>query len=165
MLYLRQLNTINSNKYNIINIIQYNKQFDWRTDGILMGRSVHWSSQTLLTYRYLGFLAILFMVHPIFLRPFVHDTTYWSSEKFLSFYKEIMDAQHFPFYIIISNYVCSILFYQNKDQNVRRIRFHVCIKMRCCKRRVCKRKRLFGQPIYELIVLKLLNCASFESKR
>ena len=28
-----------------------------------------------------------------------------SSEKFLSFYKEIMDAQYFPFYIILSNYV------------------------------------------------------------
>ena len=28
-----------------------------------------------------------------------------SSEKFLSFYKEMMDAQHFPFYIILSNYV------------------------------------------------------------
>ena len=35
------------------------------------------------------------------------------SEKFLSFYKEIMDAQYFPFYIILSNYI-SILFYQNK---------------------------------------------------
>ena len=26
-----------------------------------------------------------------------------SSGKFLSFHKEIMDAQHFPFYIILSN--------------------------------------------------------------
>ena len=26
-------------------------------------------------------------------------------EKFLSFYKEIMNAQHFSFYIILSNYV------------------------------------------------------------
>ena len=69
-----------------------------------------------------------------------------SSEKFLSFYKEIMDAQHFPFYIILSNYVRSILFYQDKDHNVRQIRFHVCTKMRRCKRRVCKRKTLFGQP-------------------
>ena len=33
------------------------------------------------------------------------------------FYKEIMDAQHFSFYIILSNYVWSILFCQN--------RFHV----------------------------------------
>ena len=32
------------------------------------------------------------------------------------------------------------------DHNVRQIRFHVCIKMRRCKRRVCKRKTLFGQP-------------------
>ena len=72
-------------------------------------------------------------------------------EKLLSFYKEIVDTQHFPFYIILSNYVWSILFYQDKDYNVRQIRFHVCIKMRCCKRRVCKRrvckrKTLFGQP-------------------
>ena len=69
-----------------------------------------------------------------------------SSEKFLSFYKEIMDAQDFPFYIILSNYVCSILFYQNKDHNIRQIRFHVCIKMHRCNRRVCKGKTLFGQP-------------------
>ena len=64
------------------------------------------------------------------------------SEKFLSFYKEIVDAaQHFSFYIILSNYVWSILFYQNKDHNVRQIRFHVCIKMHRCKR-----KTLFEQP-------------------
>ena len=29
-----------------------------------------------------------------------------------------MDAQHFPFYIILSNYVWSILFYQDEDYNV-----------------------------------------------
>ena len=69
-----------------------------------------------------------------------------SSEKFLSFYKEMMDARRFPFYIILSDYVWSILFYQNKDHKVRQIRFHVCIKMHRCKRRVCKRKTLFGQP-------------------
>ena len=57
-----------------------------------------------------------------------------------------MDAQHFPFYIILSNYVRPILFYQIRDHNVRQIRFHVFIKMRRCKRRVCKRKTLFGQP-------------------
>ena len=44
-----------------------------------------------------------------------------------------------------------ILFYrirrnQGKDYNVRQIRFHVCIKMRRCKRRVCERKTLFGRP-------------------
>ena len=69
-----------------------------------------------------------------------------SSEKFLSFYKEIMNAQHFPFYIILSNYVRSILFYQSKDYNVRQIRFHVRIKMHRCKRWLCKRKTLFGLP-------------------
>ena len=47
-----------------------------------------------------------------------------SSDKFLSFYKEIMDAQRFPFYIILPNYVWSISFYQNKDHNVRQIRFN-----------------------------------------
>ena len=57
-----------------------------------------------------------------------------------------MDAQYFPFYIILSNYVRSVLFYQNKDHNARQIRFHVYIKMRRYKRRVCKRKTLFGQP-------------------
>ena len=48
---------------------------------------------------------------------------------------------HFHFYIILSNYVRSILFYENKDHNVRQIRFHVCIKMHRCKR-----EALFGQP-------------------
>ena len=52
-----------------------------------------------------------------------------------------MNAEHFLFYIILS-----ILFYQNKDHNVRQIRFHVYTKMHRCKRRVCKRKTLFGQP-------------------
>ena len=63
-----------------------------------------------------------------------------SSEKFLSFYKEIIVAQYFLFHIILSNYLWSILFYQNKDRNVRQIRFHVCIKMHRCKRRVYKRR-------------------------
>ena len=75
-----------------------------------------------------------------------------SSEKFLSFYKELTDAQHSPFYIILSNYVWWMLFYQNKDHNVRQISFHVCIKMNRCKRRVCKRKALFGQSSTNRIV-------------
>ena len=80
-----------------------------------------------------------------------------SPEKFLSIYKEIMDAQHFPFYIILSNYVWSILFYQNKNHNVRQIRFHVCIKMHRRKRRVCKRKTLSGQPnIYIFSIITML---------
>ena len=57
-----------------------------------------------------------------------------------------MDAQDLSFYIILSNYVRSILFYHNKDHNVRQIRFHVCIKIHRCKRRICKRKTLFRQP-------------------
>ena len=48
-------------------------------------------------------------------------------------------------YIILSNYVWSILFYRTKGHNVWQTRFHVRIKMRCCKRRVCKRKTLSGQ--------------------
>ena len=52
-----------------------------------------------------------------------------SSEKFLSLYKEIIDTQHFPFYIILSNYVRSILLYQDKDYDVRQSRVHVCIKI------------------------------------
>ena len=75
-------------------------------------------------------------------RLWIYNLIIRSSEKFVSFYKEIMDAQHFPFYIILSNYVWSILLYQDKDYNVRQIRFHVCIKMHRCKRRVRKRKTL-----------------------
>ena len=68
-----------------------------------------------------------------------------------------MDALHFPFYIILSNY---ILFYQNKDHNVRQIRFYVHIKMHRCKRRVCKRKTLLGQPnvyTYRIIYSEILE--------
>ena len=74
-----------------------------------------------------------------------------------------MDAQHFPFYIISSNYVRSILFYQNKDHNARQIRFHVCTKMHC-KRRVCKRKTLFGQPnMYEFLnKFRILKMYTFD---
>ena len=57
-----------------------------------------------------------------------------------------MDAQYFSFYIILSNYVRSILFYQNKDHNVRQIRFLLCIKMYRYKRQVCKRKIFSGRP-------------------
>ena len=74
--------------------------------------------------------------------------------KFLSFHKEIMGTQYFPFYIILSSYLWFILFYQDKDHNVRQIRFRVCIKMHRCKRRVCKRKTLFGQPnIFEINII------------
>ena len=38
----------------------------------------------------------------------------WLSQKLLSFYKEIIDAQHFLFYIILLNYVRYILFYYYK---------------------------------------------------
>ena len=44
---------------------------------------------------------------------------------------------------IIHDPFCSI---EIKITTLRQIRFHVCIKMRRCKRRVCKRKTLFGQP-------------------
>ena len=37
------------------------------------------------------------------------------------------------------------MIYQNKDHDVRQIRFRVSIKMHRCKRRVCKRKTLFGR--------------------
>ena len=46
-----------------------------------------------------------------------------SSEKFLSFYKEIMDAQHFPFYIILSNYHDSFCFIKLKITTFDRLGF------------------------------------------
>ena len=68
-----------------------------------------------------------------------------------------MDAQYFPFYIILSNYVWSILFYRNEHHNVRQIRFHVCIKIHRCKKRVCRRKTIFGQPNISYIIHALFN--------
>ena len=76
-----------------------------------------------------------------------------------------MDAQHFPFYIILSNYVLSILFYQNKDHNFRQIRYHVCIKMRCCKRRFYKRKTLSRQPNNEWLVEQFYSIFFDEIRR
>ena len=64
-----------------------------------------------------------------------------------------MDAQHFSFYIILSNYVSSILFYQNKDHNVRQIKFHVRIKMRRCKKDIFVKERYFPGNL----VLETLN--------
>ena len=61
-----------------------------------------------------------------------------SSEKFLSFYKELMHNifSSTLFYRITYDSFC---FINGKDRNVRQIRFHVCIKMRRCKRRVKER--------------------------
>ena len=44
----------------------------------------HWSFQTLLVFRHLGFLATLFTVHPIFLRRSVHDTTLYNVQIIIS---------------------------------------------------------------------------------
>ena len=68
------------------------------------------------------------------------------SEKFLSFYKEITDAERFLFYSILSNYVRSILLCWDKHSEISQTWFHVCTKVHCCKKHVCERKTLFGQP-------------------
>ena len=73
------------------------------------------------------------------------------SEKFLSFYEEIIDAQHFLFYIILSNYVRSILFCWDKHRDISQPWFHVCMVVHCCKKHVCERKRLSGQPNMSVI--------------
>ena len=57
----------------------------------------------------------------------------WLSEKFLSFY-EIIDAQCFLFYIILSNYVRFILFCWDKHRDISQTWFHVCTKVHCCIR-------------------------------
>ena len=71
-----------------------------------------------------------------------------SSEKFLSFHKEIMDV----LYYFIELRMIIFLFYQNKDHNVPQIRFHVCIKMH----RFCKRKTHSGQPNTNVFAFQLL---------
>ena len=68
------------------------------------------------------------------------------SEKFLSFYEEITNAQGFLFYIILSNYVRSILFCRDKHRDISQTWFHVCTKVDCCRKHVCERKILSGQP-------------------
>ena len=40
------------------------------------------------------------------------------SEKFLSFYEELIDAQRFLFYIILSNYVRPILLCWDKHRDI-----------------------------------------------
>ena len=79
---------------------------------------------------------------------------YWNirlSEKFLSFYKEIIDAQRFSFYIILSNYIRSILLCWDKHRDISLTWFHVCMKVHCWKRHVCERKTLFGQSNISLV--------------
>ena len=67
------------------------------------------------------------------------------SEKFLSFYQEIIGAR-FLFYIILSNYLRFILFCWDKRRDISQTWFHVCAKVHCCKKHACKRKTLSGQP-------------------
>ena len=67
------------------------------------------------------------------------------SEKFLSFYEEIIDAQGFLFYIILLNYLRSILFCWDKHRDISRTWFHVCMKVHC-KKHICERKTLPEQP-------------------
>lgn len=55
---------------------------------------------------------------------------------FLSVYKKIIDAHNRLFYIILLNYVWSILFHWDKNRNVWETTFHVYVKMHCCKTRV-----------------------------
>ena len=68
------------------------------------------------------------------------DTYKWGcirlSEKFLSFYKEIIDAQCFLFYISLLNYARTYLIrYNNIKQKLSFIYYHFM-----------KRKKFFGQP-------------------
>ena len=62
------------------------------------------------------------------------------SEKFLSFHEEIIDAQRFVFYAILSNYVRCILFCWDKHRDVSQTWFRVCMKAYCCTKHVCERK-------------------------
>ena len=68
------------------------------------------------------------------------------SEKFLSFYGKIIDARCLLFYIILSNYIRSILFCWDKHHDISQTWFHVCMKVHCFKKHVCERKTLSGQP-------------------
>ena len=71
-------------------------------------------------------------------------------------------------YIILSNYVRSILFCWDKHCEISQTWFHVCMKLHCCKKHVCERKSLFGQPntltsdreghFYNLIVRHISFC-------
>ena len=66
-----------------------------------------------------------------------------SSEKFLSFYEEIIEA----------NVFCFILFCRTTYDpfcpahkcDISQTWFHVCMKVHCCKKHVCERKTLPGQ--------------------
>ena len=61
-------------------------------------------------------------------------------------YEEIIHAQRLLLYIILSNYVRSILFCRDKHRHISQTWFHVCTKMHYRKKHVCERKTLFGQP-------------------
>ena len=65
------------------------------------------------------------------------------SEKFLSFYEEIIDAQRFFFCIIFSNYVRSILFCWDKHRDISQTWFHVCMTLRTVVKNTFAKERHF----------------------
>ena len=72
------------------------------------------------------------------------SSCYWVVRK-VSFVSR-GNNRRFLFYIILSNYVRSMLFYRDKHRDILQTWFHVCMKMHRCKRHVCERKTLSGQP-------------------
>ena len=84
-------------------------------------------------------------------------------ETFLSFYQDIIDAQRILFYIILSNYVRSILFRWDKHRDISQTWFHVSMKVHCCKKH--ERKTIFGQPSTKsLILFRLINDEKTEAR-
>ena len=89
------------------------------------------------TFDWLGFMPVsryVVVEHVSVKERHFPDKLILSSEKFLSFYEEIIDAQRFLFYIILSNYLRSIFFCWDKHRDISRTWFHVCMNVHCCKR-------------------------------
>ena len=89
-----------------------------------------------------------------------------SITEFISFYAEIMDAQRFMFYIILSNYVRSILFCWDKHRDISQTWFHIFTKVHCCKKHVCERRTLSGQPNMPMLMYlwEIWRCTNVQRK-
>ena len=69
-------------------------------------------------FKAMNFQNVLYRTCNIYMKDFYKCANIRLSEKFLSFYEEIMDTQRFLFYIILSNYVRSILFCWDKHRDI-----------------------------------------------
>ena len=98
----------------------------------------HFSSLFIFLFHFLFAVYVQSLVHLFVQLPWENShvhimrVIFRLSEKLLSFYEEIIDAQRILVYIILSNYLRSILCCWDKHRDISQT-FHVCMMVHCCK--------------------------------